>query len=179
MSNRNFTEILVCDSSFKLNGDISHDILSELSPGARIFIETGEISLPKFRKYNYETFISQLVTLRDTLKQNKINLNAKITALLYQDNGEYIGVNIKPKAKEIKIDEGNVKVIFSKSSTTPKKKPLTKDEKLELVRAWRTEHPRENIEEKTKYRDFALGKFCMKAAQDAEIKVQLDHILGE
>ncbi len=179
MSERRFTKVFICDSTFKINVDISHEIMSELSPGARIFIESGQISLPRFKEYNYETFITQLVNLRDILKRYKISLNAKIIALLRDENGDSVGVSIKPKAKEIQVDEGNIKVIFAKNIAETKKKPLTKEEKLALLREWHNEYPSEAIDDKTKYKNFALGKFCSKAIQDADTKIQIDSILNE
>ena len=68
-----FTELMVCNSSFKTNADIPHDVIEELNNTAPIFIQRNEISLKPFERHHYLRFLEQLAKVRDTLKLHKIS----------------------------------------------------------------------------------------------------------
>lgn len=174
-----FTELMVCNSSFKTNADIPHDVIEELNTTAPIFIQRNEISLKPFERHHYLRFLEQLAKVRDTLKLHKISFSPKIVVVLYDANGEGVGAQIKTTLKEIKIDTGNIKISFAKEDKATKAKTLTIEEKIALVREWRNLHPNEIPQPNEKFNNFAIGKFYVKACTDANLKAQLDQILNE
>lgn len=178
MENQQFRHILVCDSTFKLGSDITSEIAENIAKNARIFIKDNQICLEPWKKHEYRQFLEGLIYVRDTLKAHKISFSPKIIAVLYNTDGQAIGASIKTTAKSVPIETGIIKASLAKSDAS-KPKSLTAEEKIELVRKWRVEHPKAVPQPNEKYGTFAIGKFYSKACTDAELKARLDQILTE
>ena len=132
MEGKNFTKILVTGGSIKA-GDISSDIMDQLTTSASYFVRDGSLDITPWQEYPYSRYIQQLVTVRDLLRNHKIQFTPQIFAILYTDLGETFEVSIKTKAKEVKITTGSMKTLFTNASENNKKKTLTVEEKIKLV----------------------------------------------
>lgn len=180
MSAPSYNSILVCNATLNTAEPINDETIQSIREVAPMFCSESNntLCLTRFQMYDYITFVTQLVAMRDILKTHKNKLTTNIIAVLYrsEDENDITMVQIKTTNKEIKHIKGNIKVSFSDKDETEKHKTLTVEEKLKLIQEWHNEHPEEFPNSKTTHKNFKLGKFIEKSEKDAKLKVDIDSI---